>query len=188
MLDAFAATSQATANVTVSNPGFSLAPTLPAVTTAAGGSATEHITFSPNPGIGGALTLACSNLPAKSACSFAPATLPAGSAQTDVVLTISTTRSTAVLAQPRVFYAAWLLLMGPGLMGMCVVAMPRKRRKASAMALTLLAVGVLALLVGCGGSSKAPVENGTPRGTYTVTVTGASGNATQTTTFSLTVH
>ena len=59
VVDTKGATTQATANVTVVNPGFTLASTLPSVSTTAGGSATDHITFTPSPGVSGAVTLAC---------------------------------------------------------------------------------------------------------------------------------
>jgi hypothetical protein len=187
VVDTKGATAQASANITVVDPGFTLAPTLPSVTITAGQSATEHITFSPNPGTTAAMSLACSGLPAHSACSFSPATVPAGAVQTDVVLTVSTAAHTAALVQPRVFYALWLPIGGLGLMGMAVIALPGKRRRACGMVLVLLVVGMLTFMVACGGSSH-PVDNGTPKGTYTVTVTGTSGNVTHTTTFSLTVN
>ena len=185
VVDAYGATSHASASVTVDNPGFTLASTLSVVSTAAGGSATEHITFTPKPGIGGSLKLACSNLPAKSACSFAPASLPAGSAQTDVVMTITTTASSGALLRPsRISYAAWFPMLGLGLFGMAVVAISGGRRKASAVALTLLIAGVMTFLAGCGGR----VYNGTPVGSSTITVTGTSGNVAQSTTFTLSVQ
>lgn len=190
VVDPLGATAQASANVTVSNPGFAIAPTLPSVTVTAGQSTTEHITFTPNPGTGAAMTLACSNLPAHSSCSFLPATVPAGSGTTDVVVTIQTTANThAALTNGRSFYAyaSWLPLMG--LFGLAVMTMPRKRRRVSPIVLITLPVFALALLIGCGSNSTPqPANNGTPPGTYTITVTGSSGNVTQTTTFSLTVN
>jgi hypothetical protein len=189
VVDAKGATAQATANVTVVDPGFTLAPTLPSVTVTAGQSIVQHITFTPNPATTFAMTLACSNLPSKASCSFVPATVPAGSAQTDVVLTISTTAQTTTLASSQSHSAAWLAMAGLGLIGV-VMAMPSKRRGASSLLMTLLFMGALTALVGCGNSnSRQPtVVPGTPAGTYTVTVTGTSGSATQTTTFSLTVN
>ena len=192
VVDAKGATAQATANVTVSNPGFTIAPTLPSVTVTAGQSVTEHISFTPNPATGAAMTLACSNLPAKSSCSFQPATIPAGSAATDVVLTIQTTANTHAALIHRSFYAyaSWLPLAG--LFGMALATMPRKRRRASAILLVMLCVFGLALLIGCGtdhhNPPAPPPNNGTPAGTYTITVTGTSANVIQTTTFSLTVN
>ncbi len=191
VVDTKGATAQATANVTVVKPGFTLTATLPSVSTTAGGSATDHITFIPTPGVSGAVTLACSNLPAKSACSFAPSTVPSGNMQTNVVVTISTTASTtAAMASPQIFYAAWLLFTGPGLVGMAFL-IPRKRRKASTM-FTLLILGASMFAVACGSSSSPTkttiTDNGTPKGTYTVTVTGTSSNLTQSTTFGLAVN
>jgi Subtilase family len=186
VVDAYGATSHASANVTVDDPGFTLAPTAPAVTATAGGSAAEHITFTPKPGIGGPMTLACSNLPAKSACSFVPATLAAGSAQADVVVTITTMASTgALLAPSRTFYAASLPLLGLGLFGMAVMTIRVNGRRARAIVLTLFVAGALTLLAGCGSGRT---YNGTPKGSYAVTVTGTSGNVTQSTTFTLTVN
>jgi hypothetical protein len=183
--DSFGVSSQGTANVTVDNPGFTFAPTLPSVIITAGGSAIEHITFSPSPGIGSALGFSCTNLPAKSSCSFTPNTVASGSAQTDVVVTLSTMASTAsFFGKPRIFYAAWLPMTGLSLIGMAVMPMPRKRRNASAVVRSLLAIFVLTFLAGCGGNSY----NGTPKGTYTVTVAGTSGNVTQSTTFTLTIN
>jgi hypothetical protein len=188
VVDTKGATAQATANVTVVNPGFTLAPTLPTASTTAGGSATEHITYTPSPGISGVVTLACSNLPAESACSFAPSTIPSGNVQTDVVVTISTTAPTAAaIVRPGLLYAAWLPLAGVGLVGIAFM-IPGKRRKVSTF-FTLLVLGSLMFAVGCGNdSSKTRTDNGTPKGTTTVTVTGTSGNVTQSTTFALTVN
>jgi len=192
VVDTKGATAQATATVTVVNPDFSIAATLSSVTVVAGNSGTEHITFTPSPGITAPLTLTCSGLPSESACSFAPSTLPAGSAQTDVVLTISTTApSSAALASPQTFYAACLPFTGGlGLVGMALMATPRKRRKATALALTLLLMAGLILLVGCGGGggSSHQSDPGTTKGTFTVTVRGVSNGVAHTTTFSLTVN
>ena len=182
------ATSQATANVTVINPEFGLALTLSSLSVTAGSSATEHVTFTPNPGIGAALTFVCSGLPAESSCGFTPGSVPAGSAQTDVVLTLMTTAPSAALARPRVFFASWMPVAGMGLIGMIVVAIPKKRRTSAAIVMTLLLVSLIALTVGCGGGGSQPQPNpGTPRGTFTVTVTGTSGNVSHSANFTLTV-
>ena len=181
VVDTHGATAQTTASVTVINPGFRLAASLASVNANAGASATQHIRFTPSPGIAATMTLVCLNLPARSTCSFSPASLAAGSAQTDVLLTINTTANTAALAHPRILYAAWLPFTGLGFLGMAVVAVPSRRRKAAAITLALLCISAVA--IGCGGS-----YNGTPKGNYTVTVSGTSGNLTKTTSFSLTVN
>ncbi len=188
VVDTKGATAQASANVTVANPDFSIVATLPSVTVTAGQTGTEHITFTPNPGIGAPMTLTCSGLPSESNCSSTA--VPAGSAQTDVVLNISTTAPSAFLTRPQAFYAAWLPFTGLGLVGMIVMAAPRKRRRAVLFLVSLLLISVLPLLVGCGGSSvtPGPPNPGTPKGTSTITVTATSGNVVHMTSFSLMVN
>jgi hypothetical protein len=188
--DSRGATAQATATVTILNPGFDFAPTLPSVSTTAGHPATEHITFTPNPGLTAAMTMACSGLPTGATCSFSPSTIPAGSAVRDIVLTINTTASTAALSPSGTFDAAWLSMTGLGLVGIAVIAVPRKRRRGSALLLTLLLAGSLVWVVSC-GSGQPPVATHPPvpsSKTSTVTLTGTSGNVTQSTTFSLTIN
>jgi hypothetical protein len=118
--DSKGATAQATATVTVLNPGFGFAPTLASVSTTAGHPATEHITFTPNPGIAGPMTMACSGLPAGATCSFSPSTIPAGSAEKDIVLTVNTTASSAAMSRSQKLGAAWLPMTGLGLVGIAV--------------------------------------------------------------------
>jgi hypothetical protein len=186
VVDTKGATAQATANVTVVNPGFTLAASLPTVSTTAGGTATENISFTPNPGINAAVTLACSGLPAKSTCTFAPSTIASGMAATSVVLTVTTTASTtAAMVHPGIFTAVWMPFTGLALFGIALL-IPGKRRRASATVMTLLVMGGLLFAVGC--SDSRPRYNGTPKGTSTVTITGTSGNVTQNTTFTLTVN
>ncbi|MGE5205524.1 MAG: S8 family serine peptidase [Chlamydiota bacterium] len=193
VVDEHGATAQTTASVTVINPGFSLARSQPSVSTTVGSSAIQRITFAPAPGIGATLTLACRNLPDQATCSFSPATLPAGSGAAEVDLTITTTPSTAALAHPRIFYAAWLPFTGLGLIGVTLVP-PARRRRATVLVLGLLGIAALVLLMSCGGGSgntpaAAPHPySDTPPATYSVTVAGTSGNLTETTTFSLTIN
>jgi hypothetical protein len=172
----------------VANPDFTIAPTLPSVTVKAGQSVTEHITLVPIPATSSAVTFACSGLPALSSCTFTPAAVPAGSPQTDVVLTISTTAATASVMHTKVFYAAWLPFTGIGLFGIVLLARKRSRKAAASFAVLTLILMVL-LLNGCGGHATPKTGNpGTPVGTSSVTVTATSLTVTHTTTFSLTVN
>jgi hypothetical protein len=172
----------------VASPDFTIAPTLPSVTVTAGQSATEHIMLIPNPATGAPITFACSGLPALSSCTFAPSTVPAGSPQVDVVLTISTTAATAALAHSQMFYAAWLPFSGIGLFGIVVIATRRRSRKAAA-GFSVLALMLVILLNGCGGHPTTTMTKpGTPAGTSVVTVTATSVTFTHSTIFSLTVN
>lgn len=180
--DSDGAADQATATVTVLNPGFTLARTQASVSATAGGSAMQQITFTPAPGIAVPLTLACRNLPEKWACSFSPATLPSGSGQTQVAVTISAT--TMAWLPLRSFYGGWLPFTGLGLLGITVMGW---RKKAAAVAVSLLCVAALAALLGCGGGGRITYP-GTAQRTYTITVAGTSGNLTKTTSFNLTAN
>jgi hypothetical protein len=59
------------------------------------------------------------------------------------------------------------------LAGVFLFALPRRRWRGKAMiALTFLAI--LFTVIGCGGGAK--TDPGTPKGTYTVVVTGTAGS------------
>jgi hypothetical protein len=124
-------------------------------------------------------------VPAKASCTFAPNPVQAGSAPTDVVMTITTTASAAsALQQPRVFYADWMGFTSMGFIGVVFVGVRRKSRR-KALILGAFSLIVLLMAMGCGGHQPTP---GTPRGTSTVTVTGSTTSFTHSTTFTLTVN
>src|SRR5205823_4397278 len=114
-------------------------PTLPSVTVTAGQTATEHITITPNPAILTALTLACSGLPAKATCAFAPLQVPAGSTLTDVLLTISTaSAATSSLERARMPFVAWLGFTSAGLLGVFVIGVRSRKRTRLLHAMTMM--------------------------------------------------
>ncbi len=92
----------------------------------------------------------------------------------------------------RIFYAALL----PGLLGIVFSAGSRKRRLQGIRLLGLLVIlgGSTLWLASCGGSSASSSNNGggstqgTPAGTYTISVSGTSGSATATTSFQVVVQ
>ena len=109
---------------------FTIAPTLPTVSVTAGQAVVDHITLTPNPATLTALTFTCSGLPAKASCTFAPNPVPAGSAPTDVIVTITTTATTrAALQGPRLFYANWLSFSGMGLIGVVMLGAPEEQQE-----------------------------------------------------------
>jgi len=172
------------------NPGddFTIVPTLPSVTVAAGQSVTDHITITPNPATLTALTFTCSGLPAKTICTFAPNPVPPSLVPTDVVMTITTTASTtSALERPRTLYAVWLGFASLGLIGTVFIGAHKKSRKVAGI-LGALSVMVVLLVVGCGGQRTPVTVPGTPAGTSTVTVTGSTTGFTHSTTFTLTVN
>jgi hypothetical protein len=137
--------------------------------------------------VAGPATMSCSGLPTASTCTFSPATVPAGVGGVGVTLTINTTARTAAVTDLRTAPGNYrplfplLLLITTVLAAIGMrhrLAQGRRLKPALASAGLLL----LAALSGCGGGGgQGPpiVQNpqGTPAGTYTVTVNATSPNA-----------
>ncbi len=65
----------------------------------------------------------------RAACSFLPSAIMPGRAAKDIVLTINTTASSAAMSQSGKFDLAWMSMTELGLVGVVVIAVPRKRQK-----------------------------------------------------------
>ena len=145
----------------------------------------------------GAVTFACSGLPAASTCSFNPASVTAAGT-TPVTLTIATTARSTAVPLPNGVPPQFTLLLG--LMGLTALALALARSRNSKIRLATASAGLaLLLLAGCGVNNSptpgptptpGPKGLGTPAGTSAVVVTAnsASGGATATSTVNLTVQ
>ena len=166
------------------------------LTVAAGNTASTTLNVNYNGSLG-AVTFACSGLPAASTCTFNPGSVSTAGT-TPVTLTIATTARSTVIPQPNCAPPQFTLLLG--LLGLTALALELTRSKNSKMRLATASAGLaLLLLVGC-GVSKTPAPGptptpgpkglGTPAGTSAVIVTAssASGGATATSTVNLTVQ
>jgi hypothetical protein len=150
-------------------------------------------------------TFACTaGLPRKAACVFNPATIPAGSPDTTVTLTITTTSNTVTVSTAGA--AVPMLPTGGGLppgagptitmgvLGLLSIAVVRRRSlRLSTARLCLLALVLLAggYLAGCAGGSEGGFPegaSGTPPGSYQVTVTATSGSVNRSTNITLNVQ
>lgn len=153
---------------------------LPTQTVTAGATATYPLTVTPVNNFTGPLTMTCTGLPAAASCSTTPAQVNVSSATAvAVTLNISTTaRSTAMWmpSSSERTLAALLISMLP--FGIVITAgrggKPRK------VLLMMTAGSLLLIASACGGGSKpapapTPKLTGTPAGSYTVTVSFASG-------------
>jgi hypothetical protein len=128
----------------------------------------------------GAVTLACTGLPALSQCAFAPAApVTPGSSAAAVVMTISTTAATSASRLPGgfgpIFYATWLLL--PGIVLAQSTATRKCWKKSIRICALIAPLLLLLLLPACAGVSSSGgghSQPGTPSGTYKVVVTGTS--------------
>jgi hypothetical protein len=141
------------------------------------------------------VTLSCSGLPNLSQCLFNPSTpVTPGNSSASVVMNISTTASTTAMRwlgdKHSIRYAVWLFL--PGML-MGYVALGRGSRKRTLPLAGLIAMLLLmAIILSCGGVSSGGGggggHQGTPPGTYTITVTGTSSAATHTIQVTLVVN
>jgi hypothetical protein len=171
-------------SVTINNaPSATFTIAGAAVSVAPGATTGNTSTITVTPGAGGFLgtvSLTCSVSPTASndqpTCSLSPASvsLNGKTAQTST-LTIATTAASAGLVDPTLGNRkAW-----PGAASGAVLALlvffgiPARRRSWRAMLSILVAMIALGALASCGGGVAG--NPGTTPGTYTVTVTGASG-------------
>jgi len=153
-----------------------------ALTITSGSSASMDFTVDSSNGIG-AVTFACTGLPAASACTFNP---PSESQLTaTVTMTITTTKSgtatPVAFNPPNMLYVP--LVSFVGLLGFILYSMKPFRPR---MRLVMFAASVIVLLslAGCGSNSM----QGTPKGTFPVTVTATGTGAQATVTLNLTVQ
>ncbi|MBI3670423.1 MAG: choice-of-anchor D domain-containing protein [Acidobacteria bacterium] len=194
---------------TLSGIGVDFAPVLsgPAsARVAPGQAAVFNISLGTQGGpLAAAVTFACSNLPARTLCSFNPAMIPAGSTAASTTLTVSTTGPTARLAMlnppagipinPSTpsrgrIPAAFLLVSALAALGMWRFgqAPTRDLHQAYAVLALLLVLAVFqAGCVGVTGGTPPPASGGTPPGTSTIIVTATSGGVSHSMTITLTI-
>ena len=176
---------------------FSVTATLTSPSTSAtipsGGQVNYSVLVTPTgSGFPESVAISCgAGLPPGSACSFPS---PTGSTISSMssgpqsrTLAVSTTArvtTTGGLLRHGITYALWLPILGVGLMGAGV----SRKRRLLLVAFFALLLGMALLQAGCSSSSTTTTTNGTPAGTYTVTVNATSGSATRTTTVQFTVQ
>jgi len=169
-------------------PAFALTLTTASFNVAQGSAVDVPVTLALTNGFSGTVTFTCSDLASESVCTPPPAT----NASSNVSFHVTTTAATASLRRPgdsgsRFFYAMLL----PGLFGILLTTGSRKRSlRGMRMQGLILILGISTLWLGsCGGSSNSSQGNpGTPKGSYTIAVTGTSGAATSSAKFTIVVQ
>jgi hypothetical protein len=141
------------------------------------------------------VTLACSGLPQLASCQFQPGivNLTPNQSSASVSITIGTTANTIAVPARRFFPPGnlinlrWFLLLA--LLALSLVLFRERHRKGAALAGAFCALALLATFAGCsgGGSNSSTTFNGTPPGTYAITVTGVAGSASASTPNTLTL-
>ena len=180
--------------LTVIGPDFILSPQPAATTVNAGNQATYTLAVGGADGFASNVGVTCSLSAAATTCTANPASVAVGASTT---ITITTMAHQFVAPMPvshrvgprlRIVPLAVLL----ALMLAFLASRIRSQRPRFAMSIPLGTVLLLIFLIeSCGGGSYVsppPPPHGTQAGSYTVTITGTSGNLTHTTTVSLTVQ
>jgi hypothetical protein len=187
----------ATQTFTIVIPNFTLTPATfsDTVSNLDGNPSTYLLTLTPNTAFSFPVTLACSGLPANTACKFSPAGVTfSGMSPLTSVLTVDldtgvpgvyASRVTPSRGSPsprtNLLQLAGLLCLGLPL------AFSVRRKRRIRLAATFFVLGILTTLSGCGSGYK-DLAGMTPTGTYAITITANSPYETHTSTLTLTVR
>ncbi len=153
------------------------------VTVTAGKTATYNLSLSPEGGLRGSISLACTGAPSEATCSVAPTSVTLdGSNSANVTVTVTTTAaSVLVLRMPgwpvnrmlKMPAVVWLLAVVLVWVAAQVTLVSKpKSNRIFAMATMVVCVFLLAA---CGGGGSTVHNPGTPPGTYSILVTGTFG-------------
>jgi len=179
--DAVRAPATATSTLVVGNPSgdFNIAASPSSATIKAGQTATFTITISPVNGLNSPVTFACSGLPAASSCTFSPASVTPNGSPVSTTLTLNTTApqaATVPVASLRPWtFVAWSLGIVFGFSVVGVGARSKNARRSAVF--SVIALALLVVSCGGGGSPQTNPQNGTPPGTSSITVTATSGTS-----------
>jgi hypothetical protein len=154
-------------------------------TVSAGQTAKYQLTIG-GAGFSGTATLSCTGAPTGAACMVPASVNVSASTASPISVSVATTsRTMGALARNGSRPSPWLWAMG--VLGLAMVpgwfGGPRIRRWQRSTPLLLLM-----LVCSCGGGSSSSAQNGTPPGTYNLTVTATSGSLAQPVSLKLTVR
>lgn len=167
-----------------------------ALSAVAGQNATAQLTVTPVSGsISGPVALSCSGLPAGMSCSFSPASLTLGSSAAISAMTISTGTVSASWSpgnrQQRKHpeYGFWLSGLGIATISISGGGNRMRKRMRRAFCTTGL-IGVIFLLMSCGGGVAAPSGSSLQHSTksFSITINGDAGTQHSSTTIMLSVQ
>jgi len=169
-------------------PDFTLAVAPAAVSVVGGANGAFTVTVTSQNNFSSAVALTCTGEPLNSTCILTPASVTPPSAGKK-----TSTGSLTTVAMIPPSLPSFRRFPPVGVLGIIslvlalLMARATARRGARKLAWGFTFIGVL-VLAGCSGLPKTGGNNGTPKGTSTITITGTSGALSHTTTFSFTVN
>ena len=134
----------------------------------------------------GPITLTCSGAPKGTSCTISPNSVTLTGAQTATFTAVLDTTAPNNHFNATNSFPTWLKTTGGiTLAGGLLLLWPSRRRRNlwTLVLLSTLGLGAMTAITGCNHKYE-----GTPAGTYTITVSAMSGSITQTGTIALTVH
>jgi len=161
---------------------FSSSPTTASVI--AGHSVSYTITVTPTFGFNAKVNLTCSGAPRNATCAVSPSSVtPDGTNPISATVTVATTARTLapprsgpnlnlprLLTQFRITWFMWLLFI------LTLVASQAMARRRGLLLRLALVMGLVLLWAACGGGNQTNVGDGTPAGSYQLTLSGTAGS------------
>jgi VCBS repeat protein/centrosomal CEP192-like protein/FG-GAP repeat protein len=169
-------------------------------TVAAGQPAAYNLQVTPMSGFNGAVTLSCSGAPSQATCTpSVPSVAPSGNAASTFAVNVTTTAPSILVPRgmPRTYPPlTWIRIILPWVLAFTIMLLlarlvgARHGAKWAFAPMVVVLLGALVWTSGCGGGSGGGgVHNpGTPKGTYTLIVTGTSNGVSHTKNLTLAVN